>query len=206
MFALSTKPPLRTHGTRGFTILELVVVIALLTTLGGMFALNTSTARDQARLDAATRELQSLLREAQTLGRTGRMVSNTNCTALYDCGYGVYVLNNGSGTLTVRFYEGRGAGDSSTQADNQFDSDVNTPIVRSLDVSRFNGSISIQDAGGSVAPSDNVHVHFRRGLLGAVISTVDGTMNHASTSISLATDSGFSNTVVVNSAGLIYVE
>ena len=206
MFSFSAKPQLQRRDTRGFTILELVVVIALLTTLGGMFALNTNTTRDQARLDAATRELQSLLREAQTLGRTGRAASTTACSATYDCGYGVYVSDDGTGTLTVRFYEGQGAGDSSVQADNQFDSDANTPIVRSLDVSGFNGSVSIQEAGGSVAASDNVHIHFRRGLLGAVISTDDGVMDHASTSISLATDSGFVHDVVINSAGLIYVE
>lgn len=192
-------------ASRAFTILELVVVIGLLTMLGSMFALNTGTARDQARLDAATRELQSLLREAQTLGRTGRAATHAACTATYDCGYGVYIEDTGSGSLVARMYAGQGGGDSTVQVDNQYENETNTPTERTLDLSAFTGVIKVEDSGGNVSVESEVYMHFRRGLLGVVISE-SGTLDHVRTSISLTTDSGLSHTVVVNQAGLIYVE
>lgn len=189
----------RALSQRGFTLIELVLVVALMTALGGMFALNASGARDQARLDASARELQSLLREAQTLGRTGRGVSS-GCAGVdkYDCGYGVYIAGDGS----ILLYSGIGAS-STVIAHNTY---TDTPAGQKVREFTLQTGVTIKDTKVTLDadPKSEAHIHFRRGLLGAVIS--DGTDVKTTASTTLSTESGLTRSVVVNSVGLIYVE
>ena len=196
------RMPLRTTAQRGFTLIELLLVIALLAALGGMFSLNVGAARDQARLEASARELQSFLREAQTMGRTGRAVTNSGCDTVdkYDCGYGVYIkkADGAAGTAdTIILYSGAGAS-STVIADNQFHASRKVREL-SLQPGVTIGGMSLDGANEAEA-----HIHFRRGLLGAAISVGSDFKTTASTT--LTTASGFRRSVVVNTTGLIYVE
>lgn len=191
--------PSRTTAQRGFTLIELLLVMALMAALGGMFALNVSGTRDQARLEASARELQSFLREAQTLGRTGRAVGDPPCDAVdkYDCGYGVYIEK---ATGDIVLYSGAGA--SSTVITHNTYNDLGQK-VRELTL-QPGVTISGLTLDGTSPPAGVVHIHFRRGLLGAVIS--DGTDVKSLASTTLSTPSGFTRSVVINKAGLIYVQ
>lgn len=194
------RMPLRTTVQRGFTLIELLLVIALMTALGGMFALNVGAARDQARLEASARELQSLLREAQTLGRTGRGVSS-GCAGVdkYDCGYGVYIDGD---TGSILLYSGTGAS-STVIAHNTY---IDTPPGQKVREFTLQTGVTIKNAKVTLDADqkNKAHIHFRRGLLGAVIS--DGTDVKTTASTTLSTESGLTRSVVVNSVGLIYVE
>lgn len=192
------RMPLRTTAQRGFTLIELLLVIALMTALGGMFALNVGAARDQARLEASARELQSLLREVQTMGRTGRAVNNGCATAdKYDCGYGVYIKQDSPDSIIL--YSGTGAS-STDVAKNNYNGAAQNFRVFTLQPGVIIQGMSLD---GDTSATE-AHIHFRRGLLGAVIS--DGTSMKTTASTTLTTPSGFTRSVVVNTTGLIYVE
>ncbi len=191
--------PSRTTTQRGFTLIELLLVMALMAALGGMFALNVSGTRDQARLEASARELQSFLREAQTLGRTGRAVGSPPCSIAdkYDCGYGVYIKMDTPDSIVL--YSGVGAS-STVMAHNKYDP-FGDQKVREL---TLQPGVTISGLTLEGTNESEVHIHFRRGLLGAVIS--NGTDVKSLASTTLSTPSGFTRSVVINEAGLMYVQ
>jgi prepilin-type N-terminal cleavage/methylation domain-containing protein len=183
------------RSSRGFTLLELVLVVALFASLAGLFSMNAMGARDQAKLDTSVRELQSFLREAQTLGRTGRAYGLETDPDRYDKGYGVYLKDDDTKAV---LYGGAGT-DDATANDNRHNvaNEVRTLVLQP--------GVTISEVLVDGTLQSEAHVHFRRGLLGANIH-VDSPDDHYDVATTTLSIGSFKKSVVVNKVGLIYVQ
>lgn len=67
---------MRTHTKKGFTIIELLIAIAIIIIIGGMILANYHLSRKQQTLQAEAQKLVSTLRQAQNMALAGEV---------YDC-------------------------------------------------------------------------------------------------------------------------
>jgi prepilin-type N-terminal cleavage/methylation domain-containing protein len=76
---------------KGFTLMELLVVITLLALTGAGFLVQAIHARNISNLDVAKNMLVGALNEAQAKGRGGMRVPDPFVEEKFDAGFGVYV-------------------------------------------------------------------------------------------------------------------
>jgi prepilin-type N-terminal cleavage/methylation domain-containing protein len=104
---LFSKTMIKTR--KGYTLIELVVVVALLTGLSTILLLNSSDSKKITYLNTATRQLESAYMQAQAFGNSGRAFPPGVASPDFDRGYGVYVEKNSD---TIIIYGGQGDADS----------------------------------------------------------------------------------------------
>lgn len=194
---------------KGFTLIELMVVIAILTLTGTLVFVEFFNARDIANVEISAGKVESMLAQAQSYGRGGRAFSTSttpvdieNDTARFDRGYGVYLE---TGTSTVVFYGGQG--DAATDVTENRYTAQNAVEVLQLDQAVVQGlcvKVDGTSAGCDETP-DELHVLFRRGDVGVAIMKGSGTDMYAFASATVEAG-GHTKDVVVWNTGLVYTE
>jgi prepilin-type N-terminal cleavage/methylation domain-containing protein len=187
---------------KGFTLIELIVVVTLLTGLSTLLLIRNQTSRDLSQLIAASRQLESALMQAQSYGNSGRMflfpaeVANPK---MYDRGYGVYIKKN---LTKIVIYGGQGDGDG----DGDIDAGEDRYIVgNEFEEIELFGGTEVDHIWTDKNPNKNsIHILFRRGETGAHMHT---NSHHYldETRITLK-NGGLTRDVVVTKTGLIYSE
>jgi type II secretory pathway pseudopilin PulG len=187
----------------GFTLIELMVVVAIMMLSGTVLFVQFFNARDLADVETSAKRVESMLAQAQSFGRGGRAFSTstdpTTDPERFDRGYGVFLQTD---TSTVVLYGGNGT----TSAQSRYDAD-NTVDIAQLENSRVTG-LCVKVAGESDCTDEpgELHVLFRRGQIGVDIfgDSGDSTLYaFASATIEAGT---YQKTVVMWSTGLVYTE
>jgi prepilin-type N-terminal cleavage/methylation domain-containing protein len=101
----------------GFTLVELIVSIAILATISGLFLANYSSLRKRAGLPAAANKLASDIRTAQSYALGAKKINNQIPLG----GWGIYLRRNQS-EYTIFADDGTGGGADAEKHDN-FDTD-----------------------------------------------------------------------------------
>ncbi|MBI3459053.1 prepilin-type N-terminal cleavage/methylation domain-containing protein [Candidatus Azambacteria bacterium] len=83
----------------GFTIIEILLVISIITILSSSIFINRHSAEDTQALNQAAQKLAFDIRRAQTLSLAGLGLDNSNGI----CGYGIHIENNT--TYIIDIYE-----------------------------------------------------------------------------------------------------
>jgi prepilin-type N-terminal cleavage/methylation domain-containing protein len=93
------------NSKRGFTLIEILIVIAIIGILSAMVLVSISAGRTARDLDRSAHEVAAVLREAQNYALSGRSASvNEN-----NCSYSVQVTS-GSSNYSLRHTYGSGCG------------------------------------------------------------------------------------------------
>ncbi len=174
---------------KGYTLMELLIVIFLLTGLSTVILLSNNGTKDVARVNAAARLLESTLVEAQSYGNSGRACpigSNE-----FDNGYGVYVTN-GTNNDRIIVYCGNGPGGNPEK----YSSGVNTVI----ETIYFDGGVTVTSVGGG----NETHALFKRGSNEVHLYSNGSTLQNLRI-ITLSKGSQSKN-IVINKTGLIYIQ
>ena len=188
---------------KGYTLVELLVVIALLLGLSSFIVLNGTESRRVVHLNNAALQLESALTKAQALGNSGQAFPpGVDDPEAFDRGYGVHLVQGGG---EVIIYGGLGDADNNgviSAVEEKYQSSA-----QDFEVIRFNGGVTVAHIGfpGSPPQGNEVHILFRRGETEARIHGHNNpTQNRDATTIRLTTGS-MSKNVVVNKTGLIYI-
>ncbi len=103
MFKLKNKTkklPVR----NGMTLIEVVVVIAIVGIMSSITITSFVTMRRDAALETAAEEVVAVLREAQNYSLTGKNLTSAACatyTVDFTLGLGSFILNNGGAPCTL---------------------------------------------------------------------------------------------------------
>jgi type II secretory pathway pseudopilin PulG len=188
---------------KGFTLIEVMVVLAIMMTTGSLLFLQFFNARNITDVEVSARNTLNLLSEAQTYGRGGRaFTTNPNPETdinRFDKGYGVFFQKNSN---TIFLYGGEGV-DSSVPNDNKY---ISANLSRTL---RLQDSliqkIEIDETGsGSYSETDEIHILFRRGEVGALLFNED---DDPFVSAEVTLQSGdFTKKIIVWNTGLFFSE
>lgn len=185
---------------RGYTLVELLLVIGLMGLLSTLMILNGSEARNQAQLQTAAQALESALTQAQSYGNSGRAFSNA--TDKFDRGYGVY-LTEGSNKIII--YGGQGDGGDGTYSA----SEEKYTAANVSETITLSGGVTIDDISWTSGPPSAIHelhVLFRRGQSEAHIHGNNaGQVNMPGAKITLKTGSSIID-VYVYKTGLIHID
>jgi prepilin-type N-terminal cleavage/methylation domain-containing protein len=191
---------------KGYTMMELLVVIALITGLSTVIVLNGTDSRSLTKVTVAAAQLESALLEAQAFGRSGRAYPpGDSDPKAFDRGYGVYIEEN---QTSVVIYGG--SGDLDIPLDGVQPDEELYDSARSYETVDLNG-VKVKEMKSSSIPGAGVrpkeaHLLFRRGEEEAQLqSKVPPFQNLNDFTITLEAN-GMIKKVVVNSAGLIYIE
>lgn len=87
------------HFFRGFTLLEILVVIAVIGIVSSVILMSTGNARTEREVSSASQDVVGLLREAQQYALTGKQFVNSTDP----CQFRV-TWNSGSASLTTTYY------------------------------------------------------------------------------------------------------
>ncbi len=184
-----------TKYTKGFTLIELVVVLGILVGLGGTLLLQGSGARDRMKVQRAAVQLKAAIIEAQALGNSGRIFTPEGVPydekLDYDRGYGIYV-EEGDDFITMYGGDGDGTGPN----DEVYDVDNTYEVVT------FESGVEVDDVS---VGGNRVQIFFRRGESGALIFKTNSSVLQSNVTITLALNDA-SAKVFVNEAGLVYIE
>lgn len=189
---------------KGYTLIELIVVVALLLGLTTVMVLNGTGSRRVVHLNNAALQLESALTKAQALGHSGQAFPPGDAsTEAFDRGYGVY-LERDSGQVII--YGGQG--DASAAEERYSNASQN------FEVFTFSGGVQVSNIAFSDPPptTQRLHVLFRRGETEAHIHghpVAPPFNNRNSVTITLSTGSGaqtISKRVIINKTGLIYID
>ncbi len=194
---------------KGYTLLELIVVIAMLTSVGTVMLLNGADSRRIARLEGATRQFQSALNQVQSYGSSGKSFPPGSVnTGDFDKGYGVYVTTDTADSANKKIILYGGKGGANTGAEERY-TDPTTQVFETL---TFEGGVYVSGIALSTATSTlnltQGHVLFRRGVSGARVYQADNTLLPG-LMVRLAIGSGgdvITRDVYIYSTGLFYVE
>lgn len=180
-----------------------MVVIALILMLTGFFVMNTTEARKLQRLDLASKQVVSTLRQVQTWGEDGRVFplgADVSDPDRFERGYGVYV---GRGSNELIIYGGAGLDADRTDencSDCMYDSAIPGNPVDSV---ALPAGITLDSHFGASGNND-AHVHWRRASPITHIHKNQG--YEPDVRIELKDSDGNTVYVVVNKYGLMYVE
>ncbi|MCW1888555.1 MAG: type II secretion system GspH family protein [Candidatus Moranbacteria bacterium] len=94
----------------GFTLIEILVVVAIISIMAGVILANVNSGRNEEAVDAATRTLVNTVRELQQYALTGKQFSNNTDPCLYQIAW-----TNGASTYTTTYYY-KDAGGSCSQS------------------------------------------------------------------------------------------
>lgn len=96
----------KTHALEGFTFIEMIIVIAIMTILMATILLQSSAAKGQMELLNSAYDLSLLVREAQTYGTATKEKSqgSTDPDAA-QLGYGIYLSTSGSENSATLFVD-----------------------------------------------------------------------------------------------------
>jgi len=171
-----TKP----NKGRGFTLIELMVVISIITILSVMVFINQRSSQSQYLITQAVQKLTSDLRRTQNMAMSGTQIAGNYY------GYGIYAERNNNFYIIF--------GDRNDNK--KFDGEPTDTIIENI---KLPSNVTIS----SVSPSDKVHVFFRPP--DPLTSISDGTSDMTEASIVLVISSGqsLSRTVKVTHAGLV---
>lgn len=193
----------KTEG--GYTLIELVVVLALLVGLTTTIILNGSDSRRLTHLNNATLQLESMLTQAQAYGHSGQAFPvGDDSPEAFDRGYGIYAERN-SGTILMYGGEGDTNGDGViTHAEEKY-----TDAGQIFESVTLEGGVVVSriDFAPSPANQNRLYVLFRRGETGAHIHGLANAAqynNRDAVTITLSLGS-LQQRVVVNKTGLIYI-
>lgn len=188
----------------GFTLIELVVVMAIVSILAGMLLYAGRTSQNERAVTNAAYEIASLMREAQTYG--GGVRETTSTSDAFES-YGVHVQQSDTRTVTLFADEG---------GDHDFEASKDSVVA----TKKLSGGIVMDDfcftTGGSEAcaggNSRHATVTYGPNSQTAVITTfTNNGYNGATTRDQLRiiiTDATgtFTRTVIADKTGLISVE
>lgn len=89
------------HQKKGFTLIEVVVVVAIIAIMSAVIFSNVNSGRSQSAVDAATRTLANAIRELQQYSLTGKqMVTNSD-----PCLYQIAWISGTARYTTTYFYK-----------------------------------------------------------------------------------------------------
>ncbi len=186
----------------GFTILEMLVVIAIVTILGGAVIFGYRAFSDRLAVSAASQDIAIAIRQAQTDGVSVKQSGQD--TGNFSAGYGIYFTMADPTSYQIFSDENNdGVYDGGAQCGNGGDCLVEKDTLRS------NASIvSICDVGSCSPeglPASAVSIVFVRPNPDALIhfSNTSGTFADQSARIVLTSAGGTQSTVTVESTGQI---
>jgi type II secretory pathway pseudopilin PulG len=180
---------MKINDEKGYTLMELLVVIFLLISLSTVILLSNNGSKDVAKVNAAARKLEAVLTEAQSYGNSGKACPPGSNN--FDNGYGVFVSTTIPDRIIV--YCGNGNG---TAMGERYSPGVST-VVETV---YFDAGVKVTNAG----TGNQTHVYFKRGMNGAHLYD-NGTTQQASRTVTLG-KGVISAKVTVNKTGLIYIE
>jgi prepilin-type N-terminal cleavage/methylation domain-containing protein len=172
---------------KGFTLVELLTVLAIILTLISIFFPLYRTAQKQYILESAAQKLAQDIRRAQEMAISARVCGP--CGNKVPPGYGIYLQQ---GNTSYFIY----ADTNPAQGNEIYDGgDVKIETIS------FEGKVFIKN----VNPS-SLSINFKPPDPKIRIGNSSQSLNEASITISLLNDTSKTKTIRVNKAGLIYVE
>jgi len=193
----------------GYTLMELLIVVFILVSLSGAMLLNSSGAKEQARLTSAVDVVESTLINTQAIGMNGKPFpedATRDNPEAFDKGYGVYIEKD---ETHIMVYGGQGDIDDSGGIDpneEKYNGSSQDYEMVMLPARVTIDSVEITNASGNFVQSNNgANVLFRRGSVQAHIHRRTGFDN--ADRIKIVLKSGDMEAVVyVIKTGLIYHE
>ena len=214
------------HGKKAFTILELLIVIAIMGIMTVVVTFNYRGASQSQNTRTAAGELLSTLREAQIWGTSSRtfplnVVDTEEHATRFDRGYGVRITKNSNQFVLYGGWDGTwngtpGNGDVTTYdpGNTAGPGGGNQQLVRA---EQFTGDIVVTDiqidCGEDTDACGNsdigyVDVHFKRPNLGPIITEEGGGGSTSSVVLTLRSPQSddYEETVVIWKSGVFYAE
>lgn len=176
---------IRNYKEKGFTIVEMIVVVAIIVIISAIVLINYPNAKRQLLIQRATSKLSQDIRRAQSMSVSSKVASVCAGGAFPLGGYGIYL-------------------NSSTQSINIF-ADCNSN--QTFDAGESVESITLEtDARiSSLSPSNPLIITFSPPNPIVYISNI-GAGIEGSIIVNLASDALKTKTIKINKAGLIKVE
>jgi type II secretory pathway pseudopilin PulG len=191
---------MNTSKNKAFTLIELVVVCALLTGLTTVLLINSGNSKDLKNVEAAARQLESAYMQAQAFGNSGKAFPQAS--ANFDRGYGVYV-EDGSDTIVIYGGQGDINGINGTEASEERWSGVQADVYENI---QLYGGVTVIDIDATNPNRDKGYVLFRRGEGEAHIhADKGGTAHNFNDDMTVTLEAGsFQKRVLINKYGLVY--
>jgi prepilin-type N-terminal cleavage/methylation domain-containing protein len=93
------------YQKKGFTLIEVVVVVAIIAIMSAVIFSSVSSGRSQSAVDAATRTLVNSIRELQQYALTGKQIVANSDPCLYQIAW-----TSGSANYTTTYFYKNGSG------------------------------------------------------------------------------------------------
>lgn len=197
----------RVWSAKGFTLIEILVALALLGVLVNTLVSHLLSARKTSAANAAALEVQSAIQYVEVLGRGGTQADGVNVDS-YDLGYGVLFVE---GSNSIIIYKGSGT----TTAHSKYDGTPSN-IIETINLpgGAFISSVCSfvpLDAGDNydcadaeAIANDKLHLHSRRGEHAFSLFNEDEADIYLKGEIEV-TVGAESRVIEINSTGLVYV-
>ncbi len=193
----------------GFTLVEIMVVVAVLALVGTGFLVEAISARNATNLEVGKNLLVSILTNTEALGRGGLTTSDTTSNARFDRGYGVYIASSSATDVTkIIQYEGMGNGE--TKDERRYNGTAKETSLFPDGVSVRALQYTSDGTNWSTVPSPfQLSIHFKRGSKGVMILKNSDNVEYLGAKITVQVLVGgvtMTRDVVVWNTGLIYAE
>ena len=93
-----------TNFTTGFTLIEMLVSVAIVTIIMSVILYDYSTFNDNLALSSAGQEMAILIRQAQTYGLSVKGVSGANIDQQFNSAYGIDFNSSPTNNNNIRYY------------------------------------------------------------------------------------------------------
>jgi prepilin-type N-terminal cleavage/methylation domain-containing protein len=207
---------------RGFTIFELLIVIAIMGVITSVVVFNYQGSADSENTKTSAGKLVVAIREAQTWGTASRPFPTvaggtleTLDSEVFDRGYGVYVADNSNEFITYGGFRNDVAVvtyDPSADDEQLVSSDFYAADVEVLEIC-IDHADAIEDDDDSnddcINEVSSVNIHFRRPNLAAVITddisdNEDDAFDSVVITLGSETNSDYLQKVIVWDTGIFY--